>query len=426
MHVLLVPFGSHGDVHPFVGLGHALRARGHRVTFVVNDYFGPLVRGLGFAMEPVGEARLFTEVLRDPDLWHPRRSFGVVARNVVDHARLAYPIIERLIVPGETLAVGGSLAFAVRLAQERLGLPAATVHLQPGSLHSNFETPVYPGLEVPRWWPRWFKRAFFNQVFQRMVDPHLAPALNAYRAELGLPPVRDVFRTWMSSPELVLGLFPAWFGPPQPDWPPRMTLLGFPLYDEADATPLAPDLDAFLAAGSPPIAFTPGSANQHGRSFFEAAIDACVRLGRRGLLLTRHPEQVPTDLPDGIRHVVYAPFSRLLPRVAALAHHGGIGTSSQGMAAGVPQLVMPLGHDQFDNAARMGRLGVARTLVPRRFRGPVVASALRTLLDSPAIAANCRTVAGLVQRDSGSLERAAEAIEQMPQIVHGKVGFRVL
>jgi rhamnosyltransferase subunit B len=261
-----------------------------------------------------------------------------------------------------------------------------------------------------------FKRVFFNQVFLRMVDPHLVPGLNAFRGELGLPPVRDVFRTWMSSPERALGLFPAWFGPPQPDWPPRLTLLGFPLYDERDVTPLAPDLDAFLAAGSPPIAFTPGSANQHGRSFFEAAIDACVRLGCRGLLLTRHPEQVPTDLPDGIRHVAYAPFSRLLPRVAALAHHGGIGTSSQGMAAGVPQLVMPLGHDQFDNAARMGRLGVARTLVPRRFRGPAVASALRALLDSPVVAANCRTVAGLVERDSGSLERAAEAIETVPPV----------
>jgi rhamnosyltransferase subunit B len=59
MHALLVPVGSHGDVHPFLGLGHALRARGHRVTFLINEYFGPLVRGLGFEMVQLGEAGLF-------------------------------------------------------------------------------------------------------------------------------------------------------------------------------------------------------------------------------------------------------------------------------------------------------------------------------------------------------------------------------
>src|SRR5262249_29005603 len=160
-------------------------------------------------------------------------------------------------------------------------------------------------------------------------------------AELGLAPVRDVFRGWLHSPQLVLGLFPKWFGSIQPDWPRHTELVGFPLYDERDATPLPAELDAFLAAGPPPVAFTPGSANLHGRPFFEAASAACTRLGRRGLLLTRHPEQLPERLPEGVRHVAYAPFGLLLPKVGALVHHGGIGTSAQGMAAGVPQLVMP-------------------------------------------------------------------------------------
>src|SRR5262249_49590922 len=161
---------------------------------------------------------------------------------------------------------------------------------------------------------------------------YLAPGLNALRAELGLPPVRDVMRGWLHSPQLVLGFLPAWFGPPQPDWPPRVTLAGFPLYDERDVTPLPPELGAFLDARPPPIAFAPGSGSVQARPFFEAAIDACTRIGRRGVLLTRFPEQVPPNLPEGVRHVAYAPFSQLLPRAAALVHHGGIGTSAQGMA----------------------------------------------------------------------------------------------
>ena len=91
-----------------------------------------------------------------------------------------------------------------------------------------------------------------------------------------------------------------------------------------------------------------------------------------------------------IRHVSYAPFSQLLPRCAALVHHGGIGTCAQALAAGIPQLVMPMGFDQPDNAARLQRLGVGATLVPAKFTGPRVAQALTRLLDDPRVPGTCR------------------------------------
>ena len=91
MHVLLVPFGSHGDVHPFLGLGLKLRSSGRRVTFLINEYFGPLVRGLGFETETLGEAELFEQAMRDPDLWHPRKAFPKVLRAVHQHVALALP-----------------------------------------------------------------------------------------------------------------------------------------------------------------------------------------------------------------------------------------------------------------------------------------------------------------------------------------------
>lgn len=420
MHVLLIPVGSHGDVHPFVGLGLELRARGHRVTFFLNEHFGPLVRGLGFEMVALGEEGQFEEALRDPDLWHPRRGLATVARYNLEYTGMIYRALEAYYEPGAMVAAGGSLAFGMRLAQERLGLPAATVHLQPSVLHSNHETPVYGRMGGLRHWPRWLKRRLFDLAFTRVVDPLFAPGLNALRAEIGLPPLgRDVFRCWRDSPELIVGLFPAWFGPPQPDWPPHVVLTDFPLYDERDATPLPPGLDAFLDAGPPPIAFTPGSANVHGRPFFEAAVDACRRLGRRGLLLTRHPAQIPADLPDGVIHVPYAPFGLLLPRVAALVHHGGIGTCAQALAAGVPQLIMPLAHDQFDNVDRLRRLGVARSLLPHRFRGPAVADALRALLDSPSVASSCRAVAARIPADGRGLALDCDALDTLgrPEIV---------
>jgi UDP:flavonoid glycosyltransferase YjiC (YdhE family) len=353
--------------------------------------------------------------MRDPDIWHPRHGFRVVAREAIEHLRLTYARIKELYVPGAMVAVGGTMAFGVRLAEETLGLPAATVHLQPAVLHSAHATPVYGGLEWTLWSPRWFRRIFFDLVYDRLVDPQIAPGLNALRAEVGLPGVRDVMRRWLHSPQRVLGFFPDWFGPPQPDWPPMVRLVGFPLYDERDATPSPDALDAFLDGGPPPLVFTPGSANVHARPFFEAATDACIRLGRRGVLLTRFSEQVPNGLPASIRHFPFAPFSRLLPRVAALVHHGGVGTAAQGMAAAVPQLIMPLSHDQFDNAARLERLGVARTLPSARFRGPAVADCLARLIGSAKVAGCCHRVAERFADDPQPMTKACDVIEALTE-----------
>jgi UDP:flavonoid glycosyltransferase YjiC (YdhE family) len=111
-------------------------------------------------------------------------------------------------------------------------------------------------------------------------------------------------------------------------------------------------------------------------------------------------------------HIDFAPFSELLPHCAALVHHGGIGTCSQGLAAGVPQLVVPHAHDQPDNAARLVRLGVARKLEPRQYRIKSVVRELGELLGSPDVATNCKDVAA---RFSGSdpLGRTCDWIEEL-------------
>ncbi|MCA9270847.1 MAG: glycosyltransferase, partial [Planctomycetales bacterium] len=208
-----------------------------------------------------------------------------------------------------------------------------------------------------------------------------------------------------------IGAFPDWYAPPQPDWPASSELTSFPLWDERGVTESPAEVNEFLAAGDPPIAFTPGSAMLQGEKFFAAAADACRRLGRRGMLLSRHAQQIPARLPDGVRHFAYAPFSEILPRCAALVHHGGIGTLSQALAAGVPQLVMPMAHDQPDNAARVRRLGVGSVLWPSQFRGPRVAAALAALLASAEVKANCDACAEHLA-DVDGLGLIADALER--------------
>jgi UDP:flavonoid glycosyltransferase YjiC (YdhE family) len=175
---------------------------------------------------------------------------------------------------------------------------------------------------------------------------------------------------------------------------------------------LSQDLESFLDRGSPPILFTPGSANRAAAPFFASALDATRRMGRRALFLTGYPEQLPATLGSDVRHEPYVPLSQIVLRCAALVHHGGIGTCAQGLAAGVPQLTMPLGFDQPDNTTRLWRLGVARWVRPQQFSGERVATELETLLGDSHVAERCRHWAQEIRR-SDSLAETCAVLERL-------------
>ena len=128
-----------------------------------------------------------------------------------------------------------------------------------------------------------------------------------------------------------------------------------------------------------------------GHRFFAESVAACARLNRRGILLSMNAQHIPRELPTSIIHVDYAPFSALLPRVAALVHHGGIGTTAQALRAGVSQLIMPLSHDQFDNATRVVKMNAGLEIPLRRYRAGAVAKTLAKLLESREIRTGCAT-----------------------------------
>ena len=150
---------------------------------------------------------------------------------------------------------------------------------------------------------------------------------------------------------------------------------------------------------------------RHGRDFFEAAGQACRLIGRRGVLLTPFAEQIPDNLPDGVVHIPFLPFGTYLPRAGAMVHHGGVGTVAQAMSAGIPQVIRPMGYDQFDNAHRVERLGVGVSIGRPQFKAPRLAVALSGLLSSHEVATSCRNLASRIEQSKG-VERACEVIEE--------------
>ncbi len=411
LHVLLPTLGSAGDVHPFIALGLALSARGHRATILTNPYFQSLIEEQGLGFLPVGTIRDAEAAIADPDLWHPRKGFRVVAQRVIVPAIAEiYRSIERA-ADADTVVAASSISLGARVAQDKLQIPTATVHLQPAVIRSLIDQGMAGSFRISASQPMWFKRAFFRLADWVALDRYLKQPLNDFRMRLGLPAVDRILGRWLHSPQCVIGFFPDWFAAPQSDWPAHTHLVGFPLWDGGRRVASLPaEAEDFLNAGAPPVIFTPGSAAAAQRSFFLESIKAVRQLDIRAMLITNYAEQLPARLPVGVKAFGYLPFSKVLSRAALLVYHGGIGTLAQAIKAGIPHLVAPSSHDQFDNGWRIEQLGLGKSMPQTRYRAENVVEAIRTLLGDDTLPPRARAYAAGIEPDY-PLERACDLLE---------------
>jgi UDP:flavonoid glycosyltransferase YjiC (YdhE family) len=314
---------------------------------------------------------------------------------------------------GADLLVVGELLYVAPLVAAARGIPWANVILAPTSFLSACDPCVLapvPRLFALRRLGRWPYRLIF--ALGRVVTRRWSAPLAVFRKELGFPAGANPVFDAKHSPYLTLALFPEFFAASQPDWPSRTVQTGFPFFAQSIRPDVARRLEAFLAAGEPPLVFTLGSSViEIARDFFERAAEVAVRLGRRAILLTgRNP--APSGLPDTVLALDYAPLDRVLPGAAAAVHQGGIGTCAEALRWGVPSLVIPFGFDQPDNAERLRRLGVAAVLPRPRFSPRRLGAALREVLESPEMQARARKLAGAI-RASEDLERSVDALEAL-------------
>jgi len=416
--ILVVTWGSFGDLNPHLALAVALADRGHEVPFAPAEFSRPRVEPLGLRFLPIHPAL--------PD-W--RAEPGLVTR-MMDPSRGTERLVKELVFPAlrETFAdvapaaaasdlvVTSLLAVAARLAAEARGVPWASTALQPSVFLSESDPPTLlpvPGADRLRGLPPAGRRALLRGMDAWSAS--WAAPVAAFRRELGMPPdAANPLLAGQHSPLLTLALFSPILGPPQPDWPAGVRLCGFPFDDRVDGTHLPHGLARFLDAGTAPVVFTLGSAAalEPGR-FFDESVLAARALNRRAVLLAG-PDAV-TGLVHRDPDVWSEPWAHhraLFPRAAAVVHQGGIGTLSQAMRAGVPMLVVPHAHDQPDNARRAVELGVARSLPASRYRAERAAAAISALLADPAYAVRARELARPISAERGG-QVAAGAIGRM-------------
>ncbi|HTI69130.1 MAG TPA: glycosyltransferase [Candidatus Limnocylindria bacterium] len=378
-HTILATLGTDGDIFPFFSLAKVLQARGHRVTLATHEHFRQRTQAADLGFLSLVSEHENQELLGNPDMWNPLRSGFVLARWGTKMLERQYHALAGISSePGSTLVASVGV-LAARLLQERNGTPLAGVVLQPWMIPSRFEPPVMMvGPTLPKWTPRWGAELYLR-AWDGMGSLLVGPELNRVRSTIGLPPVKRVFQ-WWNSPQRLLGLFPDWYAKPQPDWPSQLVLTGFPGFNGPSSAELDPETQRFCESGSAPVVFTFGTGMMHAEKLFHTSLEACRKLGLRAIVLTKFPQQLPMPLPDWVHHSTFAPFRRLFPLCAAVVHHGGIGTTSDVLASGTPQLILPFAFDQQDNGCRIKRLGVGDWLKPGHRTVKALTAKLETIM----------------------------------------------
>lgn len=386
--ILIATFGSLGDLHPFVALGHALAREGFAPVIATSAAYADYICGEGLG---------FTPIRPDADDLMRRlgMDLGEMARRMAEDDRFLF---DTLIFPhlqesfedfcaaaeGAVAVVAHSLAFAARVAAEARGLPCVTILLSPLMAYSPDDPPAgskAPFLTAPVGsLGRLYNRALLWSL-SHAIALWAAP-LRRLRREAGLRPRHGLdLILGVDSNVANIGLFSPLLAPRQEKaW---LRVAGHSFHDRyLEGGALDPALDAFLNAGEPPIVFTLGSfVARARRDFYLDCIEVTQALGRRAVLLAHEGDvgALAACLPPEVFVAAYAPHSKVFPRACAVVHHGGVGTSGQALRGGRPQLVTPFLGDQFDNAERLRRLGVARVVDGRTATPEIMARELLAL-----------------------------------------------
>lgn len=423
--IVLNLFGSLGDLHPYLALGHGLRERGHQVRIATSEVYRAKVEGDGFrfaAVRPDAGEILDRPELMDRLLDARRGTEFLLREYLIPRVREAFEDLLPVCEPADLL-VTHVAGYAGPVVAERLGMRWVSAALQPSAMFSRFDLTTLPRARWLRHLYRlgpWFTGALLA-IADRETRRWARPILTL-RKELGLRTKCNPVMSGQFSPYGTLALFSRAFAAAQADWPAKTAQTGFVFYDALGAgmpggatqrEELRRFEDFMAAASGPAVLFTLGSsAVMRPGDFFEESARAAEMLGIRAILLAGKTGQTSFPASEDVFVTGYLPYSAVMPRVAAVVHTGGIGSTAQVLRAGVPSLVVPWSNDQPDNADRLRRLGAGRVLPRARYRARAVASELEKVLGNNAMGVRCRGLADRVRGERG-VEAACDFLEQV-------------
>lgn len=415
MNITIFTAGSRGDVEPCIRLAKGLQSVGYQVLLAAPQNFANWIQRHGLCFHPLrgdvqqimsGETgrRFMESGGSNPvrSMLAMRKMIGPVAIQMAEDALEACREADALICLAVFAPFGKSIA-------EIRNIPL--IHIEPTPLLPTGDFPA-PGWPVQRDLGRLLNR-LSGSIMLQMIWQWYSPSVNEFRKRCSLRPIHyaGLHESLRSSP--LLGAYSPEVVPHPPDWSDRVHITGYWFPPEQSAWQPSEELQGFLDRGEPPVYV--GFGSMGGRSPEDLAVivlRALAQNGQRGLLLTGWGGMNVMNVPDHVFVLNTAPHHWLFPRMAAVVHHGGAGTTAEGMRAGVPAVVLPFIMDQYFWGNRVNALGIGPDPIPaQKLTVDKLSAAIHTATTDPKIRARANALGEAIRAEDG-VANAVKIIQQ--------------
>lgn len=413
--VSIVTSGSRGDVQPYIALGQGLKASGYSVRFLGSEDFETLVTSSGLEFSSMGPN---IQALLQNEEWRKTLESGnflaILGKMKSEMKHVAAGLAERMpdLLQGSDLILTGMAGIAgVPAIAERFNIPLIEAYVFPFTPTTAFPSPLFPKLPIGGW----LNRASFHvtrQIFwqnTKAIDTAVRKVLDMNHGSFWGPFRR---RKRQSTPVLY-GYSPSILPRPS-DWSKRCHVTGYWFAAEPSGwNPPAGLLD-FLQRGSPPVYIGFGSmGSRNPEEAGQIALEALERSGQRGILASGWGGLNLADLPETVHMISSMPHSWLFPRMSAVVHHGGAGTTAAGLRAGIPSIIVPFMGDQPFWGYRVAELGAGPAPIPRkRLTAERLAEAINQAVSNQAMQQRAADLGRKIQREKG-VDAAVHLINQL-------------
>ncbi|MDX2139288.1 MAG: glycosyltransferase [Chloroflexota bacterium] len=365
--ITIVASGSRGDVQPYVALGKGLKDAGYTVRLLASENFAALAGEAGLEFASTG---ISIEEITQSDEWRTVIEggnfiaiLGKMQSEMKKHAASSARLLPDLL-RGSDLIVAGMAGLGVHALAAHYGIPMVQAFVFPFTPTSEFATPLVPKLPLGGV----LNRPSWHLTHQMFWQNSKAVSMELGKI-VGLPngsfwgPYADIERRRT----LTLYGYSRHVLPRPHDWAAHHQVTGYWFLDAPDGWTPPADLVDFLNAGAPPVYIGFGSmGSRNPQEAGQIALEALARSGQRGVLAAGWGGLQAQDVPDTVHMISSLPHSWLFPRMAAVVHHGGAGTTAAGLRAGVPSIIVPFMGDQPFWGERVRALGVGTAPMPRK------------------------------------------------------------
>jgi sterol 3beta-glucosyltransferase len=417
MRILLLGFGSRGDVQPLLALGHGLEAAGYEVAIGAGSNFRSLIENEGFIyeairtdMEQVVNSESGKEWINnssDNPFREAQNMKRVLAETADETGEDAMGMISRADVVVSGLP---TFTFAHGICK-KLGKKHITINLFPFSPTAEGDATMIP--YVPRRnFPLNRLSGYVQQYFLYWI---FKDASNAFFAKQGIPAMNygDYTRAYNKEVPIIYGVSPLVMPHPN-DWKDSNFVTGYWFYDAPSDWNPSQALSDFLKAGEAPVYIGFGSmSNKNPEATAKLMIEALQASGKRGIIHTGWAGLRAENLPKEIFLLDFAPHDWLFPQMAAVVHHGGSGTTAAALRAGVPSVIVPHFGDQPYWGRRIHELGVGAAPIPRhKLNSERLAKAIQSMVNNPSMKEKATKLGAAIRQERG-VENAVKAFDKL-------------